>query len=126
MQPYGPFRHLHESDFPKINADNRYAKIDQIADANFARYSKVVRAERISTVAEYHAALVERANNRAGQNIDHGSEPYLFNLEADSFDMHPFQSVYGVLTEKNVGDIGLDLGGKQPVYLAPDTLVVWR
>jgi hypothetical protein len=73
MQPYGPFRHLHESDFPKVNADNRYAKIDQITDANFARYSKVVRAERISTVAEYHAALVERADNRAGKNIDHGN-----------------------------------------------------
>jgi len=124
MQPYGPFRHLHESDFPKVNADNRYAKIDQIG--HFSGYSKVVRAERVSTVAEYHAALVERANNRAGQNIDHGNEPYLFNLESFNFDMHPFQSVYDVLTEKSGDNIGLDLGGKQPVYLAPDTLVVWR
>lgn len=117
---------LHElHDFGLLGSD-RFAKIDQITDVNFARYSKVVREERVSTAAEYHASLVERADNRAGVNIDFGSEPYLFNLELDSYDMHPFQPVHDLMREKQGERIGLDLGGRLPEYVTPDTLVVWR
>src|SRR5579863_9300656 len=110
---------------PNESVPGRFAKIDQVP-ADFPDYAKVIKADRISTAAEYHASLVERADNRAGKNIDEGREPYLFNLELHSFDMHPFATAMDCMIEKRGDCIGLDLGGKLPVYVTPDTLIVWR
>jgi len=154
MLPYGPFRELRGDDFkqhdfsegtlvgklhdsgyrgvnPNESVPGRFAKINQVSDitSSFSPsggYSKTVKDDRISTAEELFEAGNSRAANRAGKNIDEGREAYLFNLELHSFDMHPFASVNDVMVEKRGDCIGLDLGGKLPVYVTPDTLIVWR
>jgi hypothetical protein len=154
MLPYGPFRELRESDLAqKVKLDgppntehlttvfengvivgsvklldfgfrggDKYAKID----TSIPDYVAVIKADRISTAEEYFEAGTNRADNRAGKNIDAGREPYLFNLELQSLDMHPFQSVWDCMVKKQGDSIGLELGGREPVYVTPDTLIVWR
>ncbi len=145
MLPYEPKPELRKEDFkhllnftqhdftertlnenPNESVMGRFAKIGAVDGELLSGYSKVIKADRISTAEELFEAGNSRAANRAGKNIDEGREAYLFNLELASFDMHPFASVNDVIVEKRGDCIGLDLGGKLPVYVTPDTLIVWR
>jgi hypothetical protein len=111
--------------FNTTDHSKTFAKISQVGDVRFTRYFNVVN-KHTSTLDEYHKSA-SGVNNRAGREIDAGREPYLFNLEADDLDMHPFVTVYDCLRCAKNDLIGVDLRGfREPVYLSPDTLVVWR
>ena len=83
-----------------------------------------------SSLQEYFDAK-PAVDNAAGREIDNGLEPYLFSIAAwqsicvHGEDHNPFVTIYDLMIARRGKLVGVDLG-KGPVYLEPDTLVVWR
>ena len=100
---------------------------------NFARtgmkLSRFVPIGNTSTLGEWHKAVNSRlTHNVASEQIEYGREPYVVDVDADGFGMHPYIPCLDILIEKRGPDgdqIGVDfMNGTIP--LPSDTLIFWR